>query len=118
MFFPILFLCSIHFVISLSSQEDLSITKYSQIGCLILKFDKQFIVNHIQESFLLPYQTFSSTHMTIELCFRLCRRWTILMFNNQTNCICLYTISKPYEFNEYLGKFLSIDNCTTNDVQI
>jgi hypothetical protein len=118
MFVSFLFLCFIHVVISLSSQEDLSITKYSQIGCLILKSDKQFLVNNIQENFLLPYQTYSSSHMTIELCFRLCRRWIILLFNNQTNCICLHTINKPYEFNEYLGEFLSNDNCTSNDVQI
>jgi len=118
MFFSLLFLCSIHFVISLRSQEDLSILKYSQIGCLILKSDKQFLVNNIQENFLLPYQTFSSSHMTIELCFRLCRRWIILLYNNQTNCICLYTINKPYELNEYLGEFLSNDNCKLNDVQI
>ncbi|CAF4701396.1 unnamed protein product [Rotaria sp. Silwood1] len=103
---------------SLSSQEDLSIKKYSQIGCLILKSDKKFIVNNIQENSLLSYQTFSSSHMTIELCFRLCRRWTILMFNNQTNCICLYTINEPYEFNEYLGEFLPINNCTSNDIKI
>ena len=118
LFASLLVLYSIDFVISLSSQEDLSISKYSQIGCLLLKSDKQFIVNDIQENILLPYQTFSSSRMTIELCFRLCRRWVILMFNNQTNCICLYTISKPYQFNEYLGKFLSIRNCASDDVQV
>ncbi|CAF1111625.1 unnamed protein product [Rotaria sordida] len=118
MFVLLFFFYSINFVTSLSSQEDLSIKKYSQIGCLILKSDKQFIVNHIQENSRLPYQTFSSTHMTIELCFRLCRRWIILMYNNQTNCICLYTIDKPYEFNQYLGEFLSINNCTSNDIKI
>jgi hypothetical protein len=118
MFFPLFFIYLIHFVTSLSSQEDLSIFKYSHIGCLVLKSDKQFLLNNIQENFLLPYQTFSSSSMTIELCFRLCRRWIILMFNNQTNCICLYTIDKPYELNEYLGEFLSIDNCTSNNLQI
>ncbi|CAF3137220.1 unnamed protein product [Rotaria socialis] len=118
MFVLLFFFYSIHFVNSLSSQEDLSITKYSQTGCLTLKSDKQFIVNNIQEDPLLPYQSFSSSHMTIELCFRLCRRWFILMFNNQTNCICLYTINKPYEFNEYLGEFLPVHNCTLNSIQI
>ncbi|CAF3749172.1 unnamed protein product [Adineta steineri] len=118
MFFLLLFLYSIYSVSSLSNQEDLTISKYSQIGCLILRSDKQFLVNNIQENYLLPYQTLSSSHMTIELCFRLCRQWTILLSNNQTNCICLYTINKPYEFNRYLGEFSSINNCTSNDIQI
>ena len=118
MFFSLLFLCLIHVVISSSNQEDLSITKYFQIGCLRLKSDKQFLVNNIQENFLLPYQTFFSSNMTTELCFRLCRRSIILMFNNQTKCICLYTINRPYEFNEYLGEFLSIEDCTSTSVEI
>lgn len=118
MFISFLLLCSIHFVISLNNQEDLSITKYTQIGCLILKSDKQYLVNNIQENFLLSYQTFSSPYMNIELCFRLCRRWIILLFNNQTNCICLYTINKPYELNEYLGEFLTNNYCQTNYIQI
>ncbi len=103
---------------SLSSQEDLSISKYSHIGCLILNLDKQFILNNIQENSLLPYQTFSSTNLTIELCFRLCRRWTILIDNNHTNCICLYTMNELYELNEHLGEVLSINNCTFNSLQI
>jgi len=119
MFIPLLLVFySIHHVITLSSQEDLSIRKYSSIGCLKLKSNQQFIVNNIQENFLLPYQTFSSSSMTIELCFRLCRRWFILISNNQTNCICLYTINKRYEITEYLGEFLSNKNCTSNNVQI
>lgn len=117
-FYYLLFLTTINFVNSLSSQEDLSITKYSHIGCLTLKPNKQFIVKNIQENPLLPYQTYSSSQMNIELCFRLCRRWTILMFNNQTNCICLYTITKAYEFNAYLGEFLPIKNCTSNSTNV
>jgi hypothetical protein len=113
-----LFLSLIHYVISLSSQEDLSIKKYSQIACLKFKSNQQFIVNNIQKNFLLPYQTFSSSSMTIELCFRLCRRWFILISNNQNNCICLYTINKRYEISEYLGEFFSKKNCTSNDVEI
>jgi hypothetical protein len=88
MFFSLLFLYSIHLVTSLSIQEDLSVSKYSQIGCLILKSDKQFLVNNI------------------------------LIYNNNTNCICLYTIKKPYEFSEYLGEIVSINNCTSHDIQI
>ena len=118
MFFILLSIFLIHSISSLSNQEDLSISQYSHIGCLTLKSDKQYLVNNIQENYLLPYQTFSSPSMTIELCFRLCRRWLILMFNNQTTCICLYTINKPYELNEYLGELSSVDNCTSNQVQI
>ena len=105
-------------VISLSSQEDLSIPKYSQISCIKFRTDQQFLVNNIQENFLLPYQTFSSPSMTIELCFRLCRRWFILVSNNQTNCICLYTIHQDYEIREYFGEMIPNATCTSNDVKI
>ncbi|CAF4336521.1 unnamed protein product, partial [Adineta steineri] len=65
----------IPYVTSVSNQEDLSISNYSHIGCLILKSNKQYLVNSIQTNSSLAYQTFSSSNMTIELCFRLCRRW-------------------------------------------
>ncbi len=103
---------------TISNQEDLSISKYYQVGCLILNSDKQFIFNYIQENSLFPYQIFSSPNLTIELCFRLCRRWIILINNNHTNCICIYTMNELYEFNKYLGEVLSINNCTFNALEI
>lgn len=118
MFFPLLVLCFITSVRSLSNQEDLSITKYTQIGCVKIAPEKQTIINEIHSNFLLPYQTFSSPTMTIELCFRLCRRWFILLSNNQNNCLCLYTIDHAYEINEYLGEYLSTQNCSSTDVQV
>ncbi|UJR30571.1 hypothetical protein I4U23_018099 [Adineta vaga] len=118
MYYSLFFLYGIHFVISLSPSEDLSITKYTQIGCLTLKSDKEFIMKTIQENSLLPYQTYSSPNMTMELCFRLCRRWLILLDNQQTTCICLYTLNKIYELNEYLGEYSSDNNCTLNSVKI
>ncbi|CAF0790538.1 unnamed protein product [Rotaria sp. Silwood1] len=75
-------------------------------------------MDYIQENSLSPYQTFSSSNMTIELCFRLCRQWIILINKNHTNCICLYTMTKPNEFNEFLGEFVTINNCTSNNLQI
>ncbi len=120
MFFRVFFFFFlIHFVTSNSSnQEDLTISNYSHIGCLMLNPDKQFISNGLQENYLLPYQTFSSPNLTIDLCFRLCRRWTILMNTNHTNCICLYNIIELYEINEHLGEVLSINNCTPNALEI
>ncbi|CAF1505736.1 unnamed protein product, partial [Rotaria sordida] len=115
-FFFVIFL--IHFGTSISNQEDLSVSKYFHIGCLKLNSDNKFIMNYIQENSLSPYQTFSSSNMTIELCFRLCRQWIILINKNHTKCICLYTMTKPNEFNEFLGEFLSINNCTSNNLQI
>lgn len=115
MFLPLLFVCLIHLVVSLNDSKDLSIKQYYPIGCLKLKSNKQFIVNHIQKNILSPYQTFSSPNMTIELCFRLCRQWIILLYDNQRNCICLYTINKSYE---HLGKFLSNITCTSNHAEI
>ncbi len=108
----------IHFVTSNSIQEDLSISNYSHIGCLTLNPDKQLISNGLQENFVFPYQSFSSPNLTIDLCFRLCRRWMILTNNNHTNCICLYTLSELYEINEYLGEVLPVNNCTTNALKI
>ena len=116
MLFRIFFL--IHTVASISNQADLSITGYSHIGCLTLKPDKQFIFDGIQNSALSPYQSFASSNMTVDFCFRLCRRWIILMNPNQTTCICLYTVNEVYEVNEYLGEVLSLDNCSPNTVQI
>jgi hypothetical protein len=118
MFIPFFFLFSIPFVISISNQEDLSISNYSHIGCLTLNSDKQFVNNQIQENSLLAHQTYTSSNMTIELCFRLCRRWIILINKNHTNCLCLYTVTTPYQFNEFLGKVLSVNNCTSNDLEI
>ncbi|CAF0858347.1 unnamed protein product [Rotaria sordida] len=115
-FFFVIFL--IHFGTSISNQEDLSVSKYFHVGCLKLNSDNEFIMNYIQENSLSPYQTFSSSNMTIELCFRLCRQWIILINKNHTKCICLYTMTKPNEFNEFLGEFLSINNCTSNNLQI
>ncbi|CAF1293841.1 unnamed protein product [Adineta steineri] len=102
-------------ITSVSNQEDLSISNYSQIGCLILKSNKQYLINSIQTNSSLAYQTFSSSNMTIELCFRLCRRWIILIDSNHTNCICLYTINKPYQFQQYLGEISFGHNCTSNN---
>src|ERR1700722_18354452 len=116
--FSVFFFILIHLVTSISNQEDLSISNYSHIGCLILNSDKQFISNHLQENSSLAYQTFSSLNLTVELCFRLCRRWIILMNNNHTNCICLYTMNTLYEINEHLGEVLSINNCTSTALQI
>jgi hypothetical protein len=80
--------------------------------------DKQFISNGLQESSESPYQTFSSPNLTIDLCFRLCRQWIILMNNNHTNCICLYISNELYEINEHLGEVTSNTTCTTNALQI
>lgn len=113
-----LVLCSISSAISLSNQEDLSINNYTQIGCVKIPLAKQSIINEIHSNFLSPYQTFSSPSMTIELCFRLCRRWFILLSNNEKNCLCLYTIDQSYEINQYLGEYLSTKNCSSTDVQV
>lgn len=105
-------------VLSLSNQEDLTIPTYFHIGCLLLNPDKEFISNDIQENSSGVYQTFSSSNLTVELCFRLCRRWIVLLNNNHTNCICLYTMNALYEINEHLGRISSINNCTSNTLQI
>jgi hypothetical protein len=101
-----------------SIQDGLSISNYSPIGCLILYPDKQLISNGLQENPLLLYQAFSSPNLTIDLCFRLCRRWTVLMNTNHTNCICLNTLNLLYEINEHLGEVLPVNNCTTNALEI
>ncbi|CAF1439354.1 unnamed protein product [Adineta ricciae] len=118
MFFLLLFLCNIHLVIALSSLEDLAVTKHFQIGCLTLKSNKQFIATNLQENHLLPYQTYSSSNMSVGLCFRLCRRWLILLDKQNTTCICLYTLNKLYELNEHLGEYSSDHNCPETSVQI
>lgn len=118
LFRVVFFFFLIHFVKSNSNQEDLTISTYFPVGCLMLYPDRQFIANGLQENALLPYQAFSSPNLTIDLCFRLCRRWTILMNTNHTNCICLYTINELYEINEYLGEVSSINNCTSNSLEI
>ena len=111
----VLFL-ALPYVGSLSHQEDLSVTSYFRIGCLTLKPEKRFLLDQQQENSTLPYQAFFSSEMTIELCFRLCRRWIILINQNQTRCICLFTINKPYEFNEHLGRVSLGNNCTSTDL--
>ena len=112
------FILLIHFGILINNYGDLSIPNYFHIGCLSLKSDKQFMKNNIQENPFLPYQTWSSSNTSVELCFRLCRKWTILIDRNHTICICLYTMNELYEFNNYLGKVLSINHCTSVDLQI
>jgi hypothetical protein len=84
----------------------------------MLNPDEKLITNGLQENSLRPYQTFSSPSLTIDLCFRLCRRWIILMNNNPTNCICLNTRNELYDINEYLGEVLPITHCTTNASKI
>ena len=119
MFFSLLVLSVLSLASSLSNQEDLAIKNYTQIGCLNIAKEKQTIINDLHENFLSPYQTFSSPSMTIELCFRLCRRWFILLSNNDKTCLCLYTLEQTYELNQYLGDFLSNNStCTSTDVQI
>jgi len=119
MLFLLIFISSIPSVILLSSQEDLSITTYSQIGCLNLKADKEFLVKNLQENTLLSYQTLITPSMTIELCFRLCRRWYILLSNNGKHCTCLYTINQIYEMSDHLGEYISSkENCTSNSIEI
>ncbi|CAF4662742.1 unnamed protein product, partial [Rotaria magnacalcarata] len=105
------YICLIDFGKSISNQADLSISKYFHIACLILNTDNQFITNYTQENSLLPYQTFSSLNMSIELCFRLCRQWIIFIDKNHTNCICLYTMTKLYQVNEFLGQIVSVNSC-------
>ncbi|CAF1495515.1 unnamed protein product [Rotaria magnacalcarata] len=112
------YICLIDFGKSISNQADLSISKYFHIACLILNTDNQFITNYTQENSLLPYQTFSSLNMSIELCFRLCRQWIIFIDKNHTNCICLYTMTKLYQVNEFLGQIVSVNSCAWDSLQI
>jgi hypothetical protein len=120
----ILFICSIIFVLSiqwtesLSREEDLSIRQYFHVGCLRLMSNKSFLLDQQHETILLPYQTFFSPMMTIDLCFRLCRRWIILVDTRRTHCICLFTINKPYELSKHLGDVLSIAQCSSSDLRI
>ena len=118
MFLRMFALCFIHSAASISNQEDLSISSYSHIGCLLLKSDQQFVANSVQDHALLPFQSYSGSNLPVDLCFRLCRRWIILMDINHTNCICLYTINELYEINEYLGEVFSPANCSSNSLQI
>lgn len=118
MFLQVFVLCLIHSVTSISNQEDLAIPPYAHVGCLLLKPDHQFLVNSIQENALLPYQSYSGFNLPVDLCFRLCRRWVILMNLNHTNCICLYTINELYEMNEHLGEILSPTKCSTYSLHI
>lgn len=108
----------IHLNRCISNQEDLSISKYYHIGCLQLKPDHNFVTNYVQENSSLPYQTFSSSNMTVELCFRLCRQWMIVINQNHTNCICLYTMTKLFQLNTFFGEVLSVNNCTSNSLQV
>ncbi|CAF1519971.1 unnamed protein product [Adineta ricciae] len=64
------------------------------------------------------YQTFSSSPMTIGLCFRLCRQSIILITANHTNCICLYTMNSLQQLREHLGQLLSVDDCTPNSLEV
>ena len=118
MFLQVFWFFLIHSVTSNDIQNDLSISNYFHIGCLTLNPDKQFISDGLQENSQSPYQSFSSPNLTIDLCFRLCRQWVILMNNNHTNCICLYVSNELYEMNEHLGEFSPNTNCTTNALQI
>ena len=119
LFFVVFFLCSIpSLTTSFSDQEDLTISTYSSMGCLRMKPDKAFLGEHIQEDFQLPYQTYVSPQMSIELCFRLCRRWMVLMFHNGTHCLCLHALNRPYELSHYFGELISDDLCTPVDAQI
>ena len=112
----IVFSLSISSVYPLSNQEDLSITSYFHSGCLNLNPDKEFLLNHQQDDDHQSYQIFSSSIMTIELCFRLCRRWTILI--NQNQCICLYTMTKKYEFQRHLGDIRREKQCPSTSLNI
>lgn len=116
--FVAVFFCSIPSIDTLSSQEDLTIDNYHQLGCLALKPDKEYLVQYQQDSSLLPYQTYSSPQMSIVLCFRLCRRWVILINANQTTCTCLFTMSKAYQLKKYLGNVLPTSRCSSNDLNI
>ena len=118
MLLPLVFFLALPYVGSLSHQEDLSVSNYFRVGCLTLKPEKRFLLEQRQENSLVPYQAFSSSNMTIELCFRLCRRWIILINQNQTRCICLFTINKPYQFNEHLGRVSLGENCTSTDLDL
>ncbi|CAF0931732.1 unnamed protein product [Didymodactylos carnosus] len=95
----------------MSALEDLSISTYEHVGCLNVKNEyhrifQQQLSNDSQESS--SYQIFSSSIMDVELCFRLCRRWTILIYD-KSRCICLYTISEHHEYAK-LGDWTL--NCT------
>lgn len=105
-------------VFGFSNQEDLSIRNSSCIGCLRLKSEFSSLSEIIETNFLLPYQTYSSPNLTIELCFRLCRRWFVLMFKNQTQCVCLHTILKPSHLTKYLGEIIPNHRCRSTDGQI
>ena len=118
LFFLFLFACSIPSLTSYSKQEDLAVSTYSPKGCLRLKPDKAFLREQLQENFLLPYQTYVSPQMSIELCFRLCRRWMVLLFDNQTHCLCLYTLTRPDDLSNFLGELITDDLCTALDGQI
>ena len=114
----ILLLCSVRFGSAGNYQGDLAVTNYSHIGCLTLKANKQFLVQPIEGNLSPAYQTFSSSQMSIELCFRLCRRWIVLMFDSRTRCICLFTISQPHELNAYLGEFSATNACRSVDLDV
>ena len=105
-------------IVSKTNQQDLSIANYSHIACVKPYSEREFIFNNIQENILSSYQTFHSRNLTVELCFRLCRRWIVILNRNHTNCICLYTVSEIYEINEHLGEVSSIDRCSTNTFEI
>lgn len=118
MLFFFFFVCSIPSLTAYSKQEDLAVSTYSSKGCLRLKPDKAFPREQLEENFLLPYQTYVSPQMSIELCFRLCRRWMVLMFDNRTHCLCLYTLPRPDDLSNFLGELITDDRCTALDGQI
>ncbi|UJR16010.1 hypothetical protein I4U23_002925 [Adineta vaga] len=114
----LLFFCIIPIIISISNQEDLTISTYSHIACLILNPARQHLIDFIHINSTSIYQTFTTSNMTIELCFRLCRRTLILINSNHTNCMCLYTINTRYQLHAQLGELLSVNNCSSNALEI
>ena len=114
----LLLLGCVRFVSSGNYQGDLAVTNYSHIGCLTLKANKQFLIEPTERNLSPPYQTFASPQMSIELCFRLCRRWIVLMFDSRTRCICLYTFNQPHELNAYLGQFSATNACSSFDLDV
>lgn len=112
------FFSTIRCIDSLSSQEDLAIRTYHHLACLKLKPETEFLLDYQQDDTYQPYQSFSSSQMNVELCFRLCRRWIIFMNENETQCLCFYALTKPYEFEIHLGEIVSPQQCSSNTLKI